>query len=190
MNNTQNEMETLFYDMQRDLYDEWSEVFQCDTDSKFVACQRRLSGPHYHTPPIVTDNETMGVLCLTILEKCMDSEKEYPCTFWVECMRICLYREFVFEIDQTSEKVFDSFVAFMLGFNATYPLTLPSIFHSTLQMHKACQFFMPRVDKNESFYMHVLTTDILLKYNAEEIRPVSIHEPDEERDLETDSLTI
>ena len=176
---TYDAMEVIFYDMQRQLYNEWCEEFLSDTDSKFIACQRRISGPHYHTPPSVEDNETMGVLCLTMLEKCMDAEKEYPATFWVECMRQCLSREFIFEMNETIEKVFDSFIAFMLDFNSTYPLTLPSIFHSTLQMHRACQFFVPRINNKNTFYTHVLTTDILLKYDSGEIGIVTPHEDDE-----------
>jgi hypothetical protein len=174
----------VFYEMRSHLYHEWCETFVCDTDSKFVLCQRRAGVPHYHAPPIVKDNAVLGIVCLSILEKCMDAEKQYPMTFWVECMRVCLSREFVFEVEEKIESVFDSFITFMLDFNSTYPLTLPSIFHSTMQMHKACQFFMPRFDKREGFFMHVLTTDIVLKYESEVDSLLSIHEPDEERNIQ------
>lgn len=161
--------EDLFYDMQKQLYEEWSGQFECDTDNKFTACKKDHLGINYHTPPIVSDNSTIGIICLSILEKCLDAENEYKNTFWLECMRVCLKREFIFEIDKSEENVFDSFIGFMLSFNSTYPLTLPSIFHSTMEMHKAARFFMPRTDKNETFFLHVLTTEILLRYELSHV---------------------
>lgn len=170
-------METLFYDMQRQLYNEWGDTFECDTDSKFISCHRNYTGFEYHAPMVVDDNHTMGILCLTVLEKCLDAEHEYPRTFWVECMRIFIAREFAFDTDKPNDNLFDSFIGFMLSFNNTYPLTLPSIFHSTQEMHRAIQFFIPRIDGMEAFVLHVMASEILLKYESE--NPEELHEEEE-----------
>ena len=174
-------LETLFYDMQRELYNEWEGLFKCDTDSKFIACHRSCTGFNYHTPAVVDDSCNEGVLCLTILEKCLDAENEYPSTFWLECVRIFLAREFTFASNKKIESLFDSFIAFMLQFNNTYPMTLPSIFHSTREMHKAVTFFITRVEtERECFFLHVMSTEILLKYDSEEVEPqIESHESPE-----------
>jgi hypothetical protein len=168
-------LEILFLDMRTQLYNEWGGVFECDTDARFVSCHRNMSGMRYNQPIVVDDNCTVGILCLTILEKCLDAEKEYPMTFWVECMRIFLSQEFVFETEISLEGLFDSFIGFMLDFNSTYPLTLPSIFHSTREMHRGITFFMARVENRESFIIHALGTEIVLHHDL-----VSPQNPEED----------
>ena len=144
------------------MYTDWYGQFSCDTDCTFKCVHVHEGVATYIPAPDVSENPKVGLLCLEILEKCLESEYLFPMTFWLECMRCFAYDKYHEVVEKSVTYLFHQFLVYMLRFNDTYPLTLPPIFHSGVEMRKAAQFYKMKSDVLVLLIVRIYNTSLVI----------------------------
>lgn len=133
--------------------------------------------------PIIDDNAENGIICMSMLDKCLFSEKEYSGTFWRELLDLITHDDFRTSTLMSSARMFITFISFMVRFNDTFPNILPPIIHSTYEMHRAGRFSSERANSDSHLLHQVYNTNILTRYEDNE-------EPDPADPIHLDSLDL
>ena len=177
----------LFYQIEECVYYNYKDVFikndEDGNDIKFDFVYHAFEVTRPIRLPIIDDNSECGIVSMSMLDKCLNSENEYPGTFWRHLLDLLTHDDFHTSSLMSSSRMFITFISFLARFNETYPKVLPSIIHSTYEMHRAGRFVSDREQTNPQLIHQVYNTNILSRYeDPQEPNPADpIH--DDEVDL-------
>jgi len=169
------------------IFQTWDDLF----DTKFIYFKAKYSngfGVFYNTPPLIDTNPEMGIESMRLLERFLDCELEFKGTFWLECVRTFINRDFMIKTELSTSIIFESFLNHMIHFNDTFPSILPIISWQTHELHKAANFHMKYDDRNQDLIIRILQTEFIV--GANEMEKEMENEEKEEKDTQWSDVEI
>jgi hypothetical protein len=155
----------IFYQIEECVFNNYDGVFaNNEGDIKFDFVHHVCGVTTPIRIPVIDDNAENGIVCMSMLDKCLFSEKEYPGTFWRELLQLLTEDAFDTITLINPARMFVTFISFMCRFNETFPKTLPKISHSAYEMHRAARFASERADSNAHLIHKVYNTNILTRF--------------------------
>jgi hypothetical protein len=174
----------IFYQIEECVFNNYDGVFvNNEGDIKFDFVHHVCEVTTPIRIPVIDDNADMGIVSMSMLDKCLFSEKEYTGTFWRELLQLLTEDAFGTRNVMDVPRMFVTFIAFMCRFNDTYPRTLPNIAHSAYEMHRAGRFASERADSNTHLIHKVYNTNILTRFEDSE-------EPDPSDPINLESVDL
>jgi len=129
-------------------------------------------------PQVMDDIPTdLQMLSLGILDLCLDSEKQYKGSFWLECFRVMSYNMYHESYETSIIKIFYGFLHMLVKFNTSEIGILPNIWRSTQCMRKAAAFYSNRTDILDILSFKISRTSFARNYIES-----GLNTPDEARE--------
>jgi hypothetical protein len=151
-------------EMQKSIRDEYGSSFLTSSPHRFVIYY--LTGFEY-VPQIIDDiSLELEMLSLGLLDICLESESQYPGTFWIECFRAFTYNNLHVKTGHSIIRVFYSFLHTMVKFNDTYSNILPEIWHSTIELRRASNFYAKRTDLLDILALKLARTSFTIEHGS------------------------
>ena len=175
------------HDMMEFIYTEYFQVFDTDVDVCFRVMYRDDEGGVEDLQNYTGEQDAeMDLICFKMLEMCMECERAFAGTFWLEFMR-CLTFGVGIQHQKPRSSVLNAFMHFMMKFNDNYPKTLPTSFHSVIDLNVAAMFYLKRYDFDLETLRRIDTLCFVIEVDSEddgETSPLSSEEwvPEHEAD--------
>jgi hypothetical protein len=167
-------------EMQKGLRDEYINSFVTSTSHRFVIYY--LTGWEY-VPQIIDDVPLeLEMLTLGVLDLCLEAESHYPGTFWIECFRAFTYNNLHVKTGCGIIRLFYIFLHTMVKFNNTHENVLPEIWHSTLEMRRASNFYAKRTDLLDILALKLARTSFTIQHDSSSLEQNPAEGPEEESD--------
>lgn len=140
---------------------EYRDTFTNDSSHPYTAYTISIN----MSPALVDDSIPMQMTCLTLLDYALESEKEYPGTFWREVMRFLSCGDLAERLEKPVCSIFQSFLDNLFKFHDKHPLLLPSIFHYEIEMRRAADFWFKLGNLTTELHRYVYNTGISVKFD-------------------------